>query len=370
MSLCVIIMVDRASAILAGKSTYGRVETMVDPAQLAPEQRAALAAFPLHICYAAALDLTRLHTDKSGRTMAYEPLTLTVSPPDLTYPTLAEATPEAVLEVLAAQAEAIRQEGAYQAALKAAVEQRETERRAEAVRVWEERQRAWMAVPDAGLLGPAERGDTTLCTPVPPFGLKDDGYLSEVQARVEALTVEFRARCEARQARREAKRAAEKEAEARRAAQIAALPGPVCSAEQQRRHAAGRLPESEILDAFRALLFKPLDPFPRFARITRDEVYAASEPDALGFLGDEPPKVDYDASTFKEPCTAEEFATYEAIQEAARTMAVGDDGEATVTLREHCGGLREATDYAVFRKAVHVEARVGEVVLSREYACP
>lgn len=124
---------------------------------------------------------------------------------------------------------------------------------------------------------------------------------------------------------------------------------------QKARFAEGFLPQKEIIDAIRNEAFAPLDGFPRYERITVEEVQETCSEDYYG---------DRHEVTFinseKDKLTAQEF---DRLQEMRRLMP-----EATIYVREHEGVCRDDDcDGRLFRNSYHVTMKIGELNLTREY---
>lgn len=360
MSLPVVITVDRASAIRAGRSEFGNITALIDPATLGQAERNTLAEcdmFKGRSNTDAGLDLTSnimpfVHkfTNATGLTG-----------PD--YPKLAEVTPEAVLQVLRAFAERKRARQAEKEVLAQLLE-----------KLWQEEQDKWMAQPDDALIV-RERYALNVKEPVRYLSVLDfrcnagDMPLRpEVAARLETLKAEVKRRQETESAA--AKVAAEAKAEAERLQQErkealrAKMVESYCSPEQQRRFAAGLLPEKEIGDTVREHVFGSLSNFRRYHRISKEEVWEVCGVETI--CGSEP-EVEFNANDAT-TATTEEFATFEAIKTAA---AESIPFETECKLRLHLGGLESEDTWSIKRKSVLVTVTMPEAgTFSREYACP
>lgn len=340
MPIKVTITVSRPAAILAGLSEYGDVDVNVDPALLTPEERRELADADRQNLSTYSINLSRSNaTWLNGNN----------------YPDIAKADLDAIRTILA-----------HKASARAAKAQEEADKKTRKAAEWEARQDEWMAKPDTDLLTKIDtrdigRGpDGFVKRPYAEYGQE---YRPDVADRIERLTKEARRRLEIVTAEREKERAEtarlETEKAARRAAQIEEYLLEYCTDEQRRRYAAELLPMDELLDSVRKSLFAPLDHIERYKKITPTEVREAEDAN------------DHTKVLFKveeaETATADEFATFEAIQ---KLVADKVKRPAKVELMIHYGGCDGPQDYSVERKSVKVTVTDREFEFSREYACP
>jgi hypothetical protein len=197
--------------------------------------------------------------------------------------------------------------------------------------------------------------------------VRKEPRLAGLLAEAKRLAAEHNAALKAEDAARQEKneRLASERAE-RRKAQIDAWVAEHGDENQQARHAVRLLPEDEVLYGMRADAFAALNEFPRYAKLTKAEVYSEFGIEVYSGEDDYAPKVEFSAADATS-ATAEEFATLQMIQHATTIGRIAKLNP-RATLREHTG---EVDDYGkVSRKSVLVELTVGEFTFSREYACP
>lgn len=136
---------------------------------------------------------------------------------------------------------------------------------------------------------------------------------------------------------------------------------------QRERLAAGRLPEGELRDLARAILFKPLDGFVRFRRLEYSDLKhqnscTGSASGVASF------KVEDD---YKGPLTDAQWATWKMVNAAVDTLATPDliryMDVVSIKMRWHlaecvpCGAQRH-------RPSALISGRFCGMALSREYA--
>ena len=199
----------------------------------------------------------------------------------------------------------------------------------------------------------------------------DDPRVKEKYTRVQDLLEQKKAekaerdrqREQEKEAREKAEAAAAAEAEAVRKAQLDAWIVEHGTDNQKKRHDLGLLPEKEILDAIREEAFSPLGSFPRYDKLTKQDVPC----DCEGYQEPEYKFRAHDATS----ATAEEFETMDKIATAIRSV----HPEANVCLREHIGWCEtchgeDKDEVCAERKSVLVSIKVGVLDFSREYQIP
>jgi hypothetical protein len=144
-------------------------------------------------------------------------------------------------------------------------------------------------------------------------------------------------------------------------AQIDAYVAAHCTDEQKQRHAAGALPEDEILSARRAAIFAPLDAqFTRHKKILDRDIRQAAQDRGDSGDGD----IRYDTLDLIEEIDANEATVMDRICALAdQTMADRYETE----VRRHWGYVDEEPVF--FRPAILVTVQDGDRKFSREYAC-
>ncbi len=137
---------------------------------------------------------------------------------------------------------------------------------------------------------------------------------------------------------------------------------------QKKRHELGLLPELEIIDAIRNAAFSALDGFPRYEKLSKNDI------ECNCYNG---PTAEFEVYA-AESASAEEFDSMERITSAIKPF----HPTVSVTLRTHeayckeCydkdedGEDRDVNNKTVYRKSVLVRIKVGELEFSREYQIP
>lgn len=331
-NLKVKLVIDRVSAIKAGKTTYGEVTltlTDADLASLTGKQRESLASLHLQ---GDALKFPQWHLDSV--TIQYPPLT------------------DASLDSLVIWLEAMEAERA-----------RIERKRAEQV---EKNLVEWLATPDEDLIS-VQYDTAEVKKPYwsDRYGkdYESDPRYQERMPRLQGLRDAKRAEMEV--ARAEAKRqrdlaAQERDAKEKlRADQLAAWVRDQMP-ESLERFAAGLMKEDEILDSAREAMFSELSGYPRYERMDDDVVRSA-----LAHQVDEDPdylKVDY-LTRDPEFLTQDEF-------DRAKELGTKVPG-AEWKVKEHVGYFARhgrADDPELVRRSVLVTVQWGAIKLSREYA--
>lgn len=194
--------------------------------------------------------------------------------------------------------------------------------------------------------------------------VKDEQRQHDVAEREAREREERAAARAAREARETAEREAARAAEERRTAQLAEWVATHGTPNQQARHAAGLLPESEVVDAIRGEVFAPLADEPRYEKITASEVRATCDDYSDDYPGD---TVTFcvDPAT---DATAQEWDAMARVRDL--TAVIG--GSVTVRLDEHLGQWDCGDDshplHEITRRSLLVTVIVGELTLTRRYA--
>lgn len=338
--------VDKQAALAAGKSRWGEVKVMIDPAELDETERAILATGVDRLPWTRGRPGTGLLVGSAPKAKRY-----------------AECTTETVRAAIREAGEMFDWYDRYMA-----------ERKAEAEKEQREHDEAKIAeiLPGApmsliwgyGLAGrvPLKEIEWEVRHDLPGT-MRDDPRIAPHVAEAKRLVAEHNAALvQRRKAEIQAANQRNVEAKQRRKTQIDSWVAEHGTDGQKKRHAAGLLPEGEVLDGMRDQAFACLDGFGRYEKMT-----AANVLDELGLGNDfdrdynPAPDVEFSTEDASE-ASDDEFATLETIKAALGERA------ATVTLRDHIG---EAVDTGrVVRKSVRVEMTVGEFTFAREYACP
>lgn len=162
-------------------------------------------------------------------------------------------------------------------------------------------------------------------------------------------------------------RAEEKETARKRAMEVEVdLLDTVGTPSQRDRHAAGVLPEAELLTLARDILFSPLDRFPRFRRLGSKDVIHGEDCVSKG----DSDRETFGTSTDEIELSAEEFARLQEIKEITERRTVGAVPKATiVTIRRHYGVCdNERCPDVAARHGILVTIAWAGRDLSREYA--
>jgi hypothetical protein len=362
----ILISVDKSTAIGAGKAQWGLVVGELDLAATTPEQRELLASLPPPYTPgigADALDAANLMRiglpDVDGQIhMPDDAAKLYAKVPDASASSII-----AVIDSIAAIRAAIKQTRAASAARLAA----------EAATF----DRHIAGLDDAALDALAEkvtRQTGRVSTEAILWNVRRELKLDELTSAhaftkllaavtverltvaVRQLTARQRASTEAAEKRREAEARAREKA---KRDQFEEWVNTLCSDEQRRRHAARLLPEREVLAAVRNMLFRQLDAFPRYERMSEEEIRKLADT----YDSDYDSGVEFDSGDADE-ASPEEFATLERIK-AAVAETVPD---AECQLREHTASVNGTV--VLRRKSVLVRITRNGWLLSREYACP
>jgi hypothetical protein len=131
---------------------------------------------------------------------------------------------------------------------------------------------------------------------------------------------------------------------------------------QQERFAANRLPENELRDIARALLFRPLDGFKRFRKIEPGDIRHEAPCSGLGFSYGSIASFKVE-DNYKGPMADAEWSALKAIEAAL----VAIDRIVTVNIRQHVG-VCTGCDAERHRLSVLVTGQLCGMTLSREYA--
>jgi hypothetical protein len=350
----VAITVDRAEAVLAGNSEFGVQIVRVDLDALNTEELRTLAWSPWHNNDPNIFACTGLPGSS------------------ISYPKIALADEAAVKQVLAAIAAAAK-------AVAEAEDKRSQERRRQLI----DRINQWLAKSDDELLigkfgtRPGEMDVASIRVLPPDY---TSGMMETLEPDLKALVAarlkQLKAFCEQHNAEVEKKRAANlaraaeadraKAAAAKEAERAAAKALTDCvmrygSVSQKERGKRGMLPRKEALGLYRDRMFADLDVFPRYERLTDKDIVAMETYDGPDY----DPEFDY--GVWKaEGLTEEEFAT---LQQIERIVFERLPAGAIVEPREHAGGYKGNSEWAVRRKSVLVTVNE-PVKVSREYACP
>ena len=339
-TVAVKVTIDRATAIIARHTAWGEITTTLDLDLLDEAQRAELARSSDE----------RGVLDLSSGSFTYEQRH--------GYPSLAEATPEAALIVLTSR-----------------IASHESERRKEAMKAQKDLAEAeqaiveWLAKSDDELLQSDYQrwfvSSIRLYNYQKPEKASNYAAYQARRNMLEEIAERKTAVLKAENARYEAERkAAKAKQEAYKAALMQRMVDEYCSDEQQRRRAEGLLPEEEMLRSFRERVFAPLNGFPRYEKISKADIVAAT---AYGEYQAEDDSVEYRADNASE-ASADVFAALEAIRKVAKQRL---GGEVTCQLKEHLGGWKHADEWQVRKNSILVTVDLeGLLKLSREYAAP
>jgi len=330
------INVDQATAIRMGKSEYGEFTIEINPGELTPAQRETLAACDY--------DSGRIPRPQHYR---YH------------LPSVGEATLETAKILLdALAAEKIR-----------IAEKEKTER--------EEKIKKALSLPmDAFWMFPSWPAvkDRYHFRDYEIAGVKEDPRIIDLVTKVKAKIAELNAERDINEAgynkekaardKADAEEKAEKERlkaekEAGKQRQIAAWVAAHGTDNQKKRAALNLLPREEVVDAMRAAAFAPLDEFPRYEKLTPQDV-----PCWCSEYDDDAPHAKFSTED-AETATADQFDLLERIQ----TLLPA----AQVTLRVHRGWCTECEtpddeDGNVERYSIRVAITVGAFNFTREYA--
>lgn len=334
--ITVIVNISEKDAIKAGLDTYGPQEVIVNPSELTERQRLTLAEMVSN-------PLNKLK-DAQGNYL-----------PFFSVDGLVDATQAQVQMLLDKAADA--------------ADEKERQFNAEVAKSIE----SILAEPMDDLISPSTleiinvRASKFCYSDKQASQIMEDPRIQKRWAELKQRAADLRAARADEMERRKQEDLIEKEkkdaAQARRQAQLDAWVAESGSSMQKTRYARGLLPESEIIDGIRNAFFSPLDRFPRYMRISPNEVlksYAdihdcADENDVI-FSVDKPQAIT-DAQMIK-----------------VLTMEKSMDGlKVDSDIRLHAGVLRlsspeEDEKYGVRRFSLRLTAQVGELTLSREYA--
>lgn len=336
------ITVDKAMAIKAGRSVYGRQVVKLTDADLAtftPEERELLAACPF------SSDNQTLELRCQDPRVGY----MVSAPP------VAEASPEAVrykligleknilAEVAANQRKHDEQLAEWVAAIKDAPVDK-------LYGISEVQGKWWIEVP--GYQSHVKKDEVRNH---PDLAEKfAEASLAAQEALDKAVTKAAEALAE-----KEAEERAKAERVERRKAQLAAWVKEHGTENQRKRLRRDLLPENEILAAIREQVFAPVADWPLYEKITDQEIWAAYD-----VYGDDEPETTYDSWEADE-LSAEEF-------DALERMETAIPG-ASVQVMIHRGRLERSSEeedecYQVERKSLKVTVILGEIVVGRRFA--
>lgn len=350
MSILFKISIDVAAAIRAGYDVFGEQVVEVELAALSSEQRETLATHAQCVWDGQVAIFTTLQgMSGSGDDQSA-----------IVYPVLAEATQDAVRKVLDAQR---------------VVDQQVAEKARKAREAWAVAQRMWLATPDDRLILCERQGSIYVSChvrgPERPFGLASDDAtcLPEVVSRLDALKAEANRRqvqmLTELQAREREKGEDEKRKRDAQCKHIDHIVAQYCNDEQQARHAAGLLWESEAISAYREAIFSPLRKFALYTTITYAEV-AAADPRDDGDESEEERSITW-GNEVVTGASAQEFARLKEIERIAKECI---PFAVTCRLCGHTAGWEGEEESAVSARGILVTVDDGTLRLSREYACP
>lgn len=327
--------ISQKHAILAGRSTWGKVEVEVDPASLTQEQRVELCecasrGFPANLASS---------IDGSSYIM-----------PDDEQSKLALADPKDAVTIVLNHRIAFRQEKK---------EKKAAERQAKLNEFLTSPVEKFVKEGTTQTVWDGQSTATwTECYASTPWDLPDDPALKDridaVKAEVDRINESRRARAEVvakeKEAARLVKEAEEQAARERKAAQIAAWVETHGTESQKKRLAADLLPEKEAVDGIRSNAFALLDGFERYSKLRGSDFCECDWTDngSLDFA--------------VEDCDEATEAEFDLLERIQALMP-----DATVTLRCHMGKCDRCEGSDV-RKSIRVEMTVGEFTFSREYA--
>jgi hypothetical protein len=321
------VTIDRAAAIMAGKSSYGDVIVSVNPATLTQEQREELASLPTM-------------TPRDGGQVLYGNRRPTTP--------IADPTPDAIARYL----DEHRQQ---RLAEKAEKEADQAKRDAEYIAEVKE----WLEKPDDQMLTtnyPASEYHARVdVKAVHSYGLDriktirpdlHQAYKLRL-AKLNAVAEEQTTKLKAENARKSKEAAARhQEAEQKMAAALEAFLSERGTDVQRKRRAAKLMPDEEVLAMVRDHVFAPLDNLPRYERMKADD-----------YRDYDDEKIDFETRD-AESATDEQFESMEAI----RKLIPG----ATVELREHVASKDD--EEKEVRPGFLVTVAWNGHKLSREYA--
>lgn len=332
--LTVLVTVDTTAAILAGCSYPPTAPVDVDLATLTPEEREELARLTSR-----GLDRTLYASTLDGTYLSHNPTCL--------------PTAEGVVGLL--------REGLLRR--RAQAEQR-TQRQAQAEQAGREAAGRALALPVEQWVERDGAADLVIT----PYSAGTDrasylavagvaARLNEAAALAEALTL---------QRRREAA-AVEAQAEAEAAAALAATAAAISSwvadhgtANQKARHAAGLLPQAEVLAEMEEGAYAVLSDWPRYERIVSADLASGDEADCT-----EQGEDGHDMSCTSSTALSVDAPTWDAAQ---RLQALLPDGNQVEVRVHHCTCDRRECHAGAVRYGLAVRLSYGQFRFRREYA--
>jgi hypothetical protein len=344
--------INKNSAILAGRSEYGRVVVTVDPGALSPAQRE---------------ELTKCRRTADGAVILLDSnVDLSSSSADPSLPIFCAESSSAVAELLDAriairEARKLREQAQrveYLESLRTPENwlRKRTGHIGSAATLFQDLRIQYPDLEDLDVSStaayvreisrPYASDDISL-----PAG-EEENVRAAAQELADEINAPILADCRAKLTERYEALRAEADAAAettkRRTDQITTWVQDHGSDNQQKRFSVGLLPEDEVVDALRAIAYAPLDAFDRYVRIKGADFCTCEYDPDLNYSVE-------DAAS----ATAEEFERMEAIR------ALVPDAE--ITLRTHTGKC-DSCEQTQTRNSIRVEIAVGEFSFSREYA--
>ena len=322
----VVVNINRATAIRAGKASYGYAPITVDPAKLPDDLRETLAKL-----------------SQTSRPQ-HEPILLL----DIECPT-PEVTPQTVELMLAAYRDKL-----------AGMERKKAEEKAAEKTLKDKALKIWLEAPVEQLIYTDFKNNLAYKTPDWPFDAKTDAT-SEYLAKKAELEEEISRRQaeNARITQELAKRAAE--AELRRQAQLEIWVAEKATPIQKQRRHEGLMCDDEIVAGLQKEAWEPLSGLTVFKKITPEEIKVN-----LNVNDDDDDDDDDDYDYWKEePVTVTdvEFIDFDRVRATIKKVYPN----AIIKLLLHCGGV--TYKQPIVRKlSARTTIEVGEFIFMREFA--